>query len=349
MREKSRRRGQPRCPSGILSQPETTDRVAGNRHAPGAVRCISMDLTRLHGIFPPILTPLHEDQRIDQESLAALVDYLIGEGVHGIWAMGTIGEFACFDPDEREAAIRTTVQAVRGRVPIIANIGDASTLLTLEHARRAARLGVDAIAATPPYYYPNNQDELDGYYRQIHEAIDVPLLLYHIPQTVKVKVDPPFVRKLARDGVIVGLKDSQNDLEWFRRVLVDAQADGVDLRCFLGTTGLIDVAVYAGGAGAIPGISNVTASACVGAYEAARAGDAAGALRHQARVMAAASLGGVVQGASNIGSNFASMKAVLVARGVIKTAACRAPFRAPTAEESARAVEIVSAAIGAAV
>lgn len=68
----------------------------------------------------------------------------------------------------------------------------------------------------------------------------------------------------------VGLKDSQNDLEWFRRVLVDAKQDGVDLRCFPGTTGLIDVATYAGGAGAIPGISNGTASACVGAYEAAR-------------------------------------------------------------------------------
>ncbi len=219
-----------------------------------------MDLTRLHGIFPPVLTPLHEDQRIDHESLASLVDHLIGEGVHGIWAMGTTGEFACFDADERESAIRTTVQAVRGRVPIIANVGDASTHLTLEHARRAARLGVDAIAATPPYYYPNNQDELDGYYREIHAAVELPLLLYHIPQTVKVKVDPPFVRKLARDGVIVGLKDSQNDLEWYRRVLFNAQADGVDLRCFLGTTGLIDLVVYAGGAGAIPGISNVTAA-----------------------------------------------------------------------------------------
>jgi 4-hydroxy-tetrahydrodipicolinate synthase len=308
-----------------------------------------MDLSHLHGIFPPILTPLHDDQRIDHESLASLVDYLLGEGVHGIWAMGTTGEFACFDADEREAAIATAVKATRGRCPVIANVGDASTLLTLEHARRAVRAGADAIAATPPYYYPNNQEELESFYREIAGAVDVPLLLYHIPQTVKVKVDPPFVRKLARDGVIVGLKDSQNDLEWFRRVLVDAEADGVDLRCFLGTTGLIDVAVYAGGAGAIPGISNVTASACVGAYEAARAGDPAGALRHQARVMAAASLGGVVKGASNIGSNFASMKAVLVARGVIKSAACRAPFRAPTAEESARAVEIVSAAVGAAV
>jgi 4-hydroxy-tetrahydrodipicolinate synthase len=308
-----------------------------------------MDLNRLHGIFPPILTPLHEDQRIDHESLASLVEYLLGEGVHGIWAMGTTGEFACFDADEREAAVATAVKATRGRAPVIANVGDASTLLTLEHARRAVRAGADAIAATPPYYYPNNQTELEAFYREIAKAVDVPLLLYHIPQTVKVRVDPPFVRKLANDGVIVGLKDSQNDLEWFRKVLVDAQADGVNLRAFLGTTGLIDATVAIGGVGAIPGISNVTASACVGAYEAARAGDLAGAARHQARVIAAANLGGVLAGASAIGSNFASMKAILVARGVIKTATCRAPFRSPTVEEAARAVQIVEAAVGAAV
>src|SRR5688572_26968629 len=106
-----------------------------------------MDLSRLHGIFPPILTPLSDDQRIDHESLASLVDYLLGEGVHGIWAMGTTGEFACFDADEREAAVVTTVKATRGRAPIIANVGDASTALTIEHARRAERAGADALAA----------------------------------------------------------------------------------------------------------------------------------------------------------------------------------------------------------
>jgi 4-hydroxy-tetrahydrodipicolinate synthase len=308
-----------------------------------------MDRSRFHGIFPPILTPLNDDQTVDHASLASLVDYLIGEGVHGIWAMGTTGEFACFSADEREAAVATTVKATRGRVPVIANVGDASTFLTLGHARRAAKAGADALAATPPYYYMNSEPELDGFYRDIANAVDLPLFLYHIPQTVKVKVTPPFIRKLSQDGVIIGLKDSQNDLEWFRKVLLDAQADGVDLRCFLGTTGLIDVATYAGAAGSIPGISNVTASACVGAYEAARAGDAAGATRHQARVLAAAGLGGIVKGASPIASNFASMKAYLVSLGVIKTAACRAPFRAPTPEESAKAVEVISRAVGAAV
>lgn len=305
-----------------------------------------MDLNRLHGIVPPMLTPLQEDQRIDHESLASLVDYLIGEGVHGIWVMGTTGEFACFDADERESAIRTAVKATRGRVPVIANIGDASTLLTIEQARRAARAGAEVVAATPPYYYPNSQDELEEYFRQVGAASELPLLLYHIPQTVKVKVDPPVVRRLAKDGVIIGLKDSQNDLEWFRRVNVNAKLDGVELRSFLGTTGLIDLAVYTGGAGAIPGIGNVTAAACVGAYEAARAGDLAGAARHQERVMAAAGLGSIIKGGSMTGSNFGAMKAVLVAWGVIKTAQMRSPFRQANPEEARKAVEIVSAAVG---
>src|SRR5215217_3129773 len=156
-------------------RPDDSLRVDRGR-SPADVRGMSMDLNRLHGIFPPILTPLHEDQRIDHESLTSLVDHLIGEGVHGIWAMGTTGEFACFDADEREAAIATTVKATRGRRPVIANVGDASTLLTLEHARRAVKAGADAIAATPPYYYPNNQTELEGFYRTLASAANIPVL-----------------------------------------------------------------------------------------------------------------------------------------------------------------------------
>jgi 4-hydroxy-tetrahydrodipicolinate synthase len=257
-----------------------------------------MDHSRLHGIVPPILTPLNEDQSIDHDSLASLIDYLIGEGVHGIWTMGTTGEFACFDADEREAAVRTTVKAGRGRVPIVACIGDASTLLAIEQGKRAVGAGAEYVAVTPPYYYANNQDELEAHFRAVAKAVDAPLLLYHIPQTVKVKVDPPVVRRLAKDGVIVGLKDSQNDLEWYRRVLVNAKEDGVDLACFLGTTSLIDLSVYVGGRGAIPGVSNVVAEACVKTYEAARAGDLAGAARHQERAMVASRLASVMAGTS---------------------------------------------------
>lgn len=306
-----------------------------------------MDLDRLHGIVPPLVTPLREDGQIDHESLGRLVDYVIEAGVHGIWAMGTTGEFACFDADEREAGIRTTVQATRGRVPIIACIGDAATSLAIEHGRRAARAGADFVAVTPQYYFPNSQAELEEHFRAVARGVDRPLLLYHIPQTVKVKVDPGVVRRLANDGALVGLKDSQNDLEWYRRVLVDAKADRVDLRCFLGTLSLIDVGTYMGGHGAIPGAANVAPETSVQAYEASRRGDQAVAARHQERLMHTSLLSSVVKGASPTGSSITAMKAVLAHRGIIKTAVCRAGFRTPTAEEASRAEEIVSVVEGA--
>lgn len=308
-----------------------------------------MELGRLHGIYPPLLTPLGEDERIDHESLGRLVNYMIDGGVHGLWAMGTTGEFAGFDADEREAAIRTTVRAARGRVPVVACIADASTLLAIEHGRRAARAGADAVAVTPPYYFPNSQDELEAHFRAVGRAVERPLLLYHIPQTVKSKVDPAVVRRLARDGVIVGLKDSQNDLEWYRRVLVDAKADGVDLRCFLGTLSLIDLGVYMGGHGAIPGAANVAPDLCARIYEAARRGDLTGAGRDQERLMHTSRLGGVVGGASQTGSTLAAMKAALVGRVIIAHGACRAPFRACTPEEARAAEEALAPIEGAAV
>jgi 4-hydroxy-tetrahydrodipicolinate synthase len=306
-----------------------------------------MDLGRLHGIVPPLVTPLGEDERIDHESLARLVDYVIDAGVHGVWAMGTTGEFAGFDADEREAAIRTTVRATRERVPVVACIGDASALLAVEHGRRAVRAGADFLAVTAPYYFANSQDELETHFRAVGRAVERPLLLYHIPQTVKVKVDPAVVRRLAADGVIVGLKDSQNDLEWYRRVLVDARADGVDLRSFLGTLSLIDLGVYMGGHGAIPGAANVAPELCVSIYEAARRGDIARAAARQERLMETSRLSSVVRGAVQVGSSIAAMKAELVRRGIIATGLCRTAFRACTPDEARAAAEILTPIEGA--
>src|SRR5262245_16053592 len=114
-----------------------------------------MDLSSLHGIVPPALTPLNDDETIDQRSLAALLDYLIAEGVHGLWICGTTGEFACLDGAQRAAAIRIAVQTADGRVPVVANVGDGSTTLAIANARAAAEAGADALALTPPYYYSN--------------------------------------------------------------------------------------------------------------------------------------------------------------------------------------------------
>src|SRR5579884_2974199 len=183
-----------------------------------------MNLDRLHGIFTPILTPLTDEEDVDHPSLQRLVNYLIDQGVHGIWATGTTGEFPCFDRSEREAIVQTVVEAAAGRVPVIAGIGDASTRLAIAHGRAAQRVGVDAVALTPPYYYSNSQDELLEHFRTVRRAVDLPLMVYNIPQNVKVKLDVSTVLTLAREGTVVGIKDSQNDLDWFRQLMTEARA-----------------------------------------------------------------------------------------------------------------------------
>lgn len=301
-----------------------------------------LELSRLRGIYPPVLTPLTPDERVDRASLASLVRWLIDEGVHGIWALGTTGEFPSLDAAERQAALEATVDAVGGRVPVVANISDAGTQLAIRHGRAAARAGADVIALTPPYYYPHSMDEMLIHYRTVREAIDLPLLIYNIPQTVKVKMEVGTTLTLAEEGTVVGIKDSQNDLQWFRDVCLGARERGLDFRAFLGTRTLIDAAVAIGGIGSIPSIANVAPRACVECHEAAERGNFAAAARAQERVMAWEKLTGVPRGGSASAAAFGSMKTYLKKRGIIAHTTSAAPLRPLTAEEEARVEELMA-------
>src|SRR5438105_8000667 len=166
-----------------------------------------MQAAQLHGIFVPMLTPLNADETLDEAPLRRLVDFLVGAGVHGIWSMGTTGEFAALAEAERARGVAATVDQVAGRVPVIANIGDSSTGLALRHARHAAAAGADALALTPPHYYPHTMDEMLTHFRAVKEAFpDLPLLIYSIPQTVKVKMSVATTLQLARRGTVHAIK-----------------------------------------------------------------------------------------------------------------------------------------------
>src|SRR5438105_1681780 len=243
-----------------------------------------MEPARLGGIIVPMLTPLNSDETLDEASLRRLVDFLIEGGVHGLWAMGTTGEFAGIEETQRARAVAATVDQTRGRVPVIANIGDSSTGLALRHARHAAEAGADALALTPPHYYPHSMDEMLTHFRAMKEAFpELPLLIYNIPQTVKVKMTLPTTLQLAREGTVQGIKDSQNDLRWFRMLALGIRAEKLEaqFRLFLGTRILIDTALVVGAHGPIPHTSNVAPAAAAEAGEAAVLGDLALAARAQ--------------------------------------------------------------------
>jgi 4-hydroxy-tetrahydrodipicolinate synthase len=293
-------------------------------------------LQALHGIYPPIVTPFTEAEQLDEQSLARLVDFCITEGVHGIWVCGTTGEFPCLDEAERARAVQVAVEAARGRVPVIASIGDCSTRLVIRHGRNALQAGADAVATTPPYYYANNQTELLDFFRRVRAEVDLPLLIYNIPSTCKVRLEPDSIATLAAEGTVIGIKDSQNDLDFFRQFYLAVRARGVmSFKSFLGTRSLIDSGTLAGADGCIPGIASLVPRLCVQVYEAAVRRDVETARELQERVLrvqAIARFGG----GSPVSNNIGSIKAGLYLLGVIASPVVRHPLRTWRSEEIER-------------
>jgi 4-hydroxy-tetrahydrodipicolinate synthase len=285
------------------------------------------------GIFTPLITPIDSSESPDLASVARLVEFQLENGVHGLWAMGTTAEFASFDENERAAVIETIVATVGGRAPVIANVSDASTRLAIRHARRAQSAGVDAIAATPPYYYPHSQDELLDHYAAIRDAVDLPLFIYNIPQTVRVRVELKTARTLATRGITAGIKDSQNDLDWFRQLARFVRRQQLDFALFCGTRFLIDAAVVAGATGAIPSVANAFPDLCVAAFEAAMAGDMSAADAAESRIMEAEGPVELLALGSRNAAVLGILKSQLFDRGVISSPALTLPLRTMTLDE----------------
>jgi 4-hydroxy-tetrahydrodipicolinate synthase len=285
------------------------------------------------GIFTPLVTPIHPDESPDLESMARLVDYQVSSGVHGFWAMGTSGEFAAFDEDERFAAVESVAQATRGRVPIIVNVSQASTRLAIRLAKRMPGLGVDAIAATPPFYFHSAQDELLTHYAAIRAAVDLPLFIYNIPQTVKTQVGQETARRLAEDGIVSGIKDSQNDLEWFRELAEYVRARELSFTLLAGTRHLIDAAVLAGADGAVPSVANVLPTICVRVYEAAAAGDFQAASEAERAVIRHEALARSIRAGSRNAASLGVLKARLQREGIIRYAGLTRPLRVPDPDQ----------------
>jgi 4-hydroxy-tetrahydrodipicolinate synthase len=277
-----------------------------------------------------MLTPLNVDESLDEASLRRLVDFLVGAGVHGIWSMGTTGEFAALPERERAKGVAATVEQVAGRVPVIANIGDSSTTLALRHARHAVDAGADALALTPPHYYPHSMDEMLIHFRALKESFPgLPLLIYNIPQTVKVKMTLQTTLQLAREGTVQGIKDSQNDLRWFRMLALAIRDEKLEdqFRLFLGTRILVDAGRVIGAHGAIPATSNVAPAAAAEAWEAAVRGDYALAARAQEVVMRYEDLTDVARGGSPDAASYSSMKNTLCDWGIIANTRLTRPLR----------------------
>lgn len=246
----------------------------------------------LHGVVPPVCTPLDRNGEVDTGSLARLVEHLIGGGVHGLFALGSTSEVAFLTDGQRRTALETVIGAVAGRVPVLAGVIDTTTPRVIDHAKDAVALGADALVATAPFYTRTHPREIAGHFRHLRRSVDLPLFAYDIPVAVHSKLSTTLVRELAVDGTLAGLKDSSGDAGGLRRLIVElggsegrrsGPASGFTI--LTGSELTVDAALLAGADGVVPGIANVDPAGYVRLYDAAVAGDWATAAKEQERLV----------------------------------------------------------------
>jgi 4-hydroxy-tetrahydrodipicolinate synthase len=228
---------------------------------------------KIHGIIPPIATPMQANEDLDLPRLKWFLDYQIEAGVHGVFVLGTNSEFYALDEREKQEVIATAVSHVRGRVPVYAGTGAEATREAIRLTRMAEKEGADGVSIITPYFIIPSQQEIYDHYRRIAETTSLPVILYNNPSTCGgLKIDVDTVARLAEIPNILGVKDSSGDLQntiEYLRVVPDRFA------VMMGRDTLIFSALQFGARGAVPATGNIAPKLLVEIYEAFRRGDMA--------------------------------------------------------------------------
>ena len=233
------------------------------------------------GIIPAMVTPITKEGKINESALRKLANYLIEGGVHGLFPVGSQGEFYALTFEEKKRIIEVVVDETRGRVPVYAGTGAITTREAIALTQMAEAAGVNAVSVLTPYFIKPNEAELMEFYTSIAKATRLPVLLYNNPGRTGVNISADFVVRASQVENIVGIKDSSGDLsltaEYIRRT-------DETFSVLAGRDTLIYGTLCYGGKGAIAATANVAPKVIVEIYEAFKAGDMKRSLEAQFRL-----------------------------------------------------------------
>ncbi len=282
----------------------------------------------LDRIFSALVTPMKEDGAVNEAAIEALIESQLDQGVEGFYCCGSSGEAPLLSLDERRRFVRRVIQAVAGRVPVVAHVGAVSTADTIRLAVAAEEDGAHAVSMVPPYYYGFSQREIIDHYRRTMDACGLPMIVYNIPQFTSVAFDKASGAELFEDPRVVGLKHTSQDLFALERI----GAAHPDLALLNGFDEMYLPSLMAGADGCVGTTVNVQARRFVELRRRFAAGDVAGAQRMQRRI------NDVVEIFVEHGI-FSCVKLFLQLSG-IDAGRCRAPFETldSAAEDAVRQV-----------
>lgn len=243
-----------------------------------------MNTDFIKGVIVPILTPINENEFIDEAKLRDQVNYVIDGGVLGILAFGSNGEFYVIEEDEMERGLKIMIDQAGGRVPVYFGIGAISTKKCCRLAKMAAACGAAGISVLQPMFLKPTENELFLHFKTIAEAVpETPVLLYNNPGRVNYTMSAGLVERLAHEiPNIVGMKDTSGDItqtsEFIRRTR------DVGFKVFGGKDTLLYASMCHGAVGGVCTAANFMPELIVDVYNKYVAGDLAGSLEAQFRL-----------------------------------------------------------------
>lgn len=220
----------------------------------------------LRGIIPPIVTPLLDNNTLDEKGLENLIGHLINGGVHGLFILGTTGEATSLNYKLRKELIKRTSELVNQRIPVLVGITDTSLHGSLEIAEYSALHGIDGVVIAPPYYLPISQEEMRDYLENMVPHLPLPFMMYDMPSCTKMHMTLETIRKAKELGAI-GVKDSSGDMS-FSISLIREFKDSPEFSIITGTELFLPDTILQGGHGAVPGGANLFPKLFVDLYDA---------------------------------------------------------------------------------
>ena len=231
-------------------------------------------MVEIKGIIPPILTPMNDDETINEQELRHQVNRMIDAGVSGVFALGTNGEAYALSHKEKLQILKVVVDETKHRVPVYAGTGCPTTKETITLSKEAEEIGADVLSVIVPYFAAASQDELYAHYKAVAESVKIPVVLYNIPARTGNALAPATVARLAKDiPNVMGAKDSSGNFDNMKQYIELTTGIGKDFSVLSGNDSLILPALCFGGKGGIAGCANVFPRTMVEIYEAFTAGD----------------------------------------------------------------------------
>lgn len=233
------------------------------------------------GSITALITPF-KDGGIDEDAFQRFVEWQIAEGTQGLVPVGTTGESPTLTRAEHKRVIELCIEATAGKVPVIAGTGSNNTIDAIEYTRHAKQVGATGALIVAPYYNKPNQEGLYQHYKAIHDAVEIPIIVYNIPGRSIVDISVETMARLAELPNIVGVKDATGDVT---RIAQQRGAIGEDFLLLSGDDPMALASMANGGHGCISVTSNIAPRLCREFQDACVAGDFKKALSYQDRLM----------------------------------------------------------------